>query len=177
MKNLDKSLHAKYATQEVLPSDASSKPSSLRLNFENKLPDSEIALKPSLVFGRGYSEAPVDVDLTQFGGQQQGVSRRHLTVIQTGAKIYIKDMASSNGSYLNGQRLTPHTFYELHNGDRIKLGLLVFKVQFNYAKKSSEKLPVKSHEPPTQNYDLDKTYVLLSQIVKSISSDNSEEND
>ncbi len=63
-----------------------------------------------------------DVDMTPHGGDEAGVSRRHARLIHEGGKWFIVDLDSTNGTYLNGNELTPKTRYELHDGDRISLG-------------------------------------------------------
>ena len=63
-----------------------------------------------------------DVDMTPHGGDEGGVSRRHARLIHEGDKWFIVDLDSTNGTYLNGDELTPKTRYELHDGDRISLG-------------------------------------------------------
>ena len=64
----------------------------------------------SIVVGRvGSAEgsAPPDVDLTTFDAKAKGVSRLHLRVVRQSSLIYVADMGSSNGSFLNGRRLFP----------------------------------------------------------------------
>ncbi len=48
------------------------------------------------------------------------VSRKHAQIILEGTQYYLEDLGSSNGTYLNGQRLTSRQM--LKNGDRISLG-------------------------------------------------------
>jgi two-component system NtrC family sensor kinase len=47
------------------------------------------------------------------------VSRRHAEIRRTGETFTLTDLASSNGSFVNGQAVTSH---ELANGDQIQLG-------------------------------------------------------
>ncbi len=47
------------------------------------------------------------------------VSRRHLKVYFEDNKIYVKDLGSTNGTYLQGERLEPHVKYEYKTGNRL----------------------------------------------------------
>jgi len=53
-----------------------------------------------------------------------GTVSRHHAVIRTGGdgKARLTDLASMNGTYLNGRRITNHTPVALHDGDRIRFG-------------------------------------------------------
>ena len=57
------------------------------------------------------------------------VSRQHATITRQADVFYVVDNQSSNGVYLNGQKLQPGQSCPLHNGDMIRLGefLLLFK--------------------------------------------------
>ncbi|KAF8140769.1 SMAD/FHA domain-containing protein, partial [Mycena galopus ATCC 62051] len=54
------------------------------------------------------------------------VSRRHAEVWQEGNKIFIRDIQSANGTYVNGRRLSPESQdsypYELKTNDILELG-------------------------------------------------------
>jgi len=54
------------------------------------------------------------------------VSRRHCEVSVSGEQIKAKDLASSNGTYVNNKRITE---IELKAGDRLVVGPVVFTVQ------------------------------------------------
>ncbi len=90
-------------------------------------------LPGGLILGRGdpASERSPDVDLTNFGAQQAGVSRRHarLAADEAGTLTLI-DLDSANGTWLNGQRLPANLPGALQDGDEIRLGLLKFIITF-----------------------------------------------
>jgi pSer/pThr/pTyr-binding forkhead associated (FHA) protein len=69
-----------------------------------------------------------EVDLTNDGGVEKGVSRRHARILKRGAKIYIEDLGSSNGTFVNGQKLSPYFPEALTNGDSLRLGGLEIEV-------------------------------------------------
>ena len=51
------------------------------------------------------------------------VSRHHAAIGADAAEaVWITDLASTNGTFLNGSRLTPHDAYPVQDGDRIQFG-------------------------------------------------------
>ena len=56
------------------------------------------------------------------------VSRRHCELIVAGESLKVKDLASSNGSYVNNKRVNET---RLKPGDRLVVGPIVFTVQIN----------------------------------------------
>ncbi|SFG36775.1 FHA domain-containing protein [Desulfotomaculum arcticum] len=58
----------------------------------------------------------------------ESISRRHALISRVGRQFYIKDQASTNGTYINGARVEQE---ELMPGDMIKIGriLLRFRVE------------------------------------------------
>ena len=57
------------------------------------------------------------------------VSRQHVTISRQGNLFYVVDNQSSNGVYLNGQKIPPGQSCPLRSGDMLRLGefLLLFK--------------------------------------------------
>lgn len=68
--------------------------------------------------------ASPDIDLAPYDGYGQGVSRLHAALRWTGPRIVIVDLGSSNGTRVNGQKITPQTEYPLSHGDMVALGKL-----------------------------------------------------
>lgn len=69
-----------------------------------------------------------DLDLTPNGGLEGGVSRRHCKIHQRGATYLVEDVGSANGTFLNGQRLTPYLPHVLKEGDELQVGRVKLKV-------------------------------------------------
>jgi pSer/pThr/pTyr-binding forkhead associated (FHA) protein len=105
----------------------------LRLDIEGS--SEPIVLKPEAetIFGRRdpATGAMPDVDLTPFAGYRMGVSRRHAAIRFGDEQILnLWDLGSSNGTYLNGERLNAHRPYRLHDGDELRLGQMMIRVHF-----------------------------------------------
>jgi hypothetical protein len=85
-----------------------------------------------IVIGRTDTkfEGGPDLDLAPFGAAEQGVSRRHAVIRRGEDTLILVDLGSTNGTYLNGQRLIPDQPRVLRDGDEIRAGRLVFHVFF-----------------------------------------------
>ncbi|MGQ9521627.1 MAG: FHA domain-containing protein [Anaerolineae bacterium] len=64
------------------------------------------------------------LDLGAEKGLEMGVSRRHAKIVQREGRMYIEDVGSANGTFLNGQRLTPYLPYPLPEESDVQLGRL-----------------------------------------------------
>lgn len=64
------------------------------------------------------------IDLTELDALELGVSRVHALIRRTKDGYQIIDLESSNGTWLENQRLVPKQPYPLDSGDRIRLGRL-----------------------------------------------------
>jgi hypothetical protein len=65
-----------------------------------------------------------DLDLAPYGAMRYGVSRRHSLVRPGDRLLYLIDQNSTNGTWVNGQRLLPGRDFPLSDGDVIELGAL-----------------------------------------------------
>lgn len=63
-----------------------------------------------------------EIDVSNFANQEI-VSRQHASIRIQDGNYYLVDNGSANGTYLNGEKLTPVDSYQLKPGDRISLGM------------------------------------------------------
>lgn len=70
-----------------------------------------------------------DLDLNNDGGYDNGVSRRHARISVNGNAAYIEDLESANGTFINDQRIQPHTPQRLKASDELRLGSLVLRIE------------------------------------------------
>ena len=57
------------------------------------------------------------------------VSRYHTEIQRTTEGLQVVDLGSTNGTYLNGERLTPQLARPLMAGDQIKIGSSLFTLE------------------------------------------------
>lgn len=86
------------------------------LNFEG-----ELVLGRDGVDADGASDENL-LNLSELGGYLMGISRRHAVIRRTKRGYEIIDLASTNGSWLNGIKLTPNRAYPLMNGSQLRFG-------------------------------------------------------
>jgi hypothetical protein len=69
------------------------------------------------------------LDLSPYGAQDAGVSRRHAVLVNAEDGLYICDLISTNGTHVNGYGLQPNKLYKLNRGDRIECGKMHITLQ------------------------------------------------
>jgi diguanylate cyclase (GGDEF)-like protein len=70
----------------------------------------------NVIIGRS-SKSEIQID-------QESVSRNHAKIINTGKSIILRDLGSTNGTYVNDQLIDE---YVLRDGDFVKIGRTIFK--------------------------------------------------
>ncbi len=68
-----------------------------------------------------------ELDMTADEGLEQGVSRRHARIYTRDGTCFVEDLDSTNGTFLNGERITPYLPYAFHDGDVLTFGSLRLK--------------------------------------------------
>lgn len=91
-----------------------------------------LQFKDELLLGRKEigETGPFVLDLTPFGGDEKGVSRTHAALRRLKNTLFLVDMGSSNGTFVNGQRLVSEQPNMLIEGDEIRLGNLVATITY-----------------------------------------------
>ncbi|HLE91169.1 MAG TPA: FHA domain-containing protein [Anaerolineales bacterium] len=89
-----------------------------------------LASRNEFTLGRLSEGQPImpDIDLTPYQAYASGVSRLHAVVKRDANRVMVMDLGSSNGTYLNGRRLNPHTEESLNHGDIVALGKLKIQI-------------------------------------------------
>lgn len=72
--------------------------------------------KPSVIIGRS-SKCDIQVD-------QESISRNHAKLVNNGKNVMVRDLGSTNGTYVNDQLIDE---VQLRDGDLIKVGRTIFK--------------------------------------------------
>ena len=119
-------------TSEVPEEEEVASPVSLKLSIPDSGRDVELPLTKEVNIGRldPASASFPDIDLTSDGGLEKGVSRRHAKITRRGSEVFIEDLGSINGTFLNRKKLTPYLPQVLKSGDELQLGKLTLRVNF-----------------------------------------------
>ncbi len=89
--------------------------------------------RDELTIGRSSgnpTDAAPDVDLTAYGAANYGVSRLHVRIRRKGVLLYVVDLGSTNGTWLNGRKLIPDGERLLRHGDQLRLSRMKIRVRF-----------------------------------------------
>jgi hypothetical protein len=114
------------------PGEGVTSPLGLKLTIVDSGRDVEVALTKEVNIGRldPASAWFPEVDLTSEGGLEKGVSRYHAKITRRGREVFIEDLGSINGTFLNRKKLTPYLSEALKSGDELQLGTLMLRVSF-----------------------------------------------
>ncbi|MGB1288788.1 MAG: FHA domain-containing protein [Aggregatilineales bacterium] len=108
------------------------KNAAILLHFKDHSDPLTIQSAARVTFGRADNDSPggPDIDLNPYGAQAKGVSRLHAAIEFSEDTLILLDVGSTNGTYLNGQRLPPNQPRVLRDGDEVRFGKLVSHVYF-----------------------------------------------
>jgi len=114
------------------PGERGTFPLGLRLTIPDSGRNLEVPLTKRLNIGRldPASNSFPEIDLTNDGGLEKGVSRRHVQITRRGDKVFVEDLGSMNGTSLNLKKLAPYLPQLLKSGDKLQLGRLMLQVSF-----------------------------------------------
>lgn len=117
---------------ETSSSEQEEAPLALRLSIEHGLREVEVSLDKTIHLGRldPLSDTFPEIDLSDVGGAQKGVSRRHARILKRGNVLIVEDLGSINGTFVNGQKLAPYMAEVLSDGDYLHLGKVVIQIKF-----------------------------------------------
>lgn len=111
------------------------KPTVVCINMPDSGRQVQLPVAPEIQLGRLDTARGVfpDLDLTPDGGLNGGVSRHHAKIRHQDGLFFIEDLGSANGTFLNGERLTPYLPHPLQSGDELQIGKLKLIVEFGYS--------------------------------------------
>jgi hypothetical protein len=91
-----------------------------------------VQVRDEIILGRVTEQGDntTFINLTPYGAEDLGVSRRHARLLRDHKAVYLMDLKSTNGTRLNGEPLSPSVEKRLRDGDEIMLGRLRLYVYF-----------------------------------------------
>jgi hypothetical protein len=107
------------------------RPRAIQLKIGPQRREIEVDLDKAILLGRIDPSSNVfpEIDLTEEPPFSKSVSRRHARILQQEGIVVLEDLASVNGTYINGKRLDPYLPETLNTGDTVHLGKLMVEVK------------------------------------------------
>ena len=111
--------------------DAAPSGPTLTLVIMNSSRRIKLEVSDDLLIGRKDNARGIfpDVDLGLDGGYDAGVSRRHAILSHKDGAYRVEDLGSANGTFVNGHQLAPQTTTPLADGDELRCGTLLMRVE------------------------------------------------
>lgn len=102
----------------------------ISLYLPNRRKPIVICNTPTITIGRAdrLRNAIPTIDLSAENAIMLGVSRLHAKLLYAEGRFYLKDMGSTNGTWLNQQRLELYEILPIQRGDQIRLGHFIMVV-------------------------------------------------
>ena len=79
------------------------------------------------------------LDLSKLGAYLLGLSRRHAIIRRAESGYEVIDLSSTNGTWLNEERLRPNKPYPLTSGSQLRLGRMRFLILYRDGVETKEK--------------------------------------
>lgn len=113
-------------TEEIIPIGGPT----LKLIVANTGEEIFMPEKDEVIIGREDPVSAVfpDIDTTAYGGEDDGVSRKHAKISRQGDEYFIEDLNSVNSTFLNKNKLDPESPLLISDGDELMLGRLKLNV-------------------------------------------------
>jgi serine/threonine protein kinase len=102
---------------------------SIRLKIVTSGQEIVRARKSELTIGRAYKGSIPDIDLGPYGGSKAGVSRKHSRLLFKNKQWYVEDLGSTNGTFVNGARISAHEAIPFKHGDLIRCGQIELELK------------------------------------------------
>ena len=104
----------------------------IKLHIQGMPAPIAVRLNSAIVLGRLDKDKPSEmaVDLSPFGAAEHGVSRQHAVLELLRKTVMITDLGSTNGTFLNDQRVLPQHRRVVRDNDEIRLGKLIIHISF-----------------------------------------------
>jgi len=121
-KNIDFRIDYSEKPKELQIDETIIPKSGIAIYFSETTKPHEIRTEKEFIIGRRLipTSEPM-LDLSDFDGYKMGLSRRHAMIRQAESGYEVIDLSSTNGTWLNDDRLKPYAPYPLPSGSRLLL--------------------------------------------------------
>ncbi|MCA0454146.1 MAG: FHA domain-containing protein [Chloroflexi bacterium] len=86
-----------------------------------------------------------DLDLARFQAAEHGISRIHATLECNEAGVYLMDLGSRNGTFVNGEALAAFSPCYLRDGDLVRFGKLTLTLALRQDESGDNRFAVSTH--------------------------------
>ena len=91
-----------------------------------------LRIDKEMIIGRKVGDTPENfLDLSELDGFNMGLSRRHAMIRKAEVGYEVIDLSSTNGTWLNDERLVPDKPYQIMNGAQLRVGRLKLLVIYH----------------------------------------------
>jgi pSer/pThr/pTyr-binding forkhead associated (FHA) protein len=106
------------------------KPMSIEIHVLNTGRKVLLSIEQEILVGRLDAAHGIfpELDMTPDGGLEQGVSRRHARIYAREGTCFVEDLDSTNGTFLNEERVTPYLPYAFKDSDLLTFGTMQLRV-------------------------------------------------
>lgn len=120
----------------ILPTRMASRMDAVQHGLRFVLFSADETLKPiavralgDLIVGRNVEGASCDLNLTPYDITPPAISRVHALIRPTADRLFLSDLDSTNGTYIDGERVKPRQVITLEDGSLITFGKTHFKLR------------------------------------------------
>ncbi|MBI1279428.1 MAG: FHA domain-containing protein [Anaerolineaceae bacterium] len=91
-----------------------------------------VQLGRTVIMGREdqVTDSELNIDLSPYQATEYGVSRQHASLELVRKTVMLTDLGSTNGTFLNEQRVMPRQRRVVRHNDEIRLGKLIIYIYF-----------------------------------------------
>ena len=98
-----------------------------------------LCMDRDLIIGRKVeTTSEAILDLSDLDAFNMGLSRRHAMIRRTESGFEITDLSSTNGTWLNSERLVPNRSYPFTSGSQIRVGRLRLFIMYHIVLKGTK---------------------------------------
>lgn len=111
----------------------------------------KVLMKPKLTFGRSKSSVDISIDDTK-------ISSKHLEITYENKKIIVRDLGSTNGTYVNNKKITEH---QLFIYETVQIGNCLITISLDDLTAIEQKSLTRPIDPNDPGEDLTSTSTVL----------------